>query len=326
MINYKKKDVGMPYNYNGETYYIEHELFRLNNYKVLEPDDRNNQFVRLSIQNSKFDQEVTPFYDENIELSNGIVLKIAYINYNGEVRVHGYELSQDQEANNKLLAQLQEPINRNFEEQDIDTDNLKIRLNNYLNQIEDNDIKSLVYTIYNHYFEQIYTWPAAVSVHHNIKHGLFLHLMNVTQQAIDIAKNYTDINLDVVIAGAMLHDIGKIKEYTNDGKISDIGKYQDHISLGYNIICEYTRDNKNKYIEMLKHIILSHHGKLEWGSPKPPVNKEAFIVHMADYIDTNMYILHEAYKKVSCGESTYNKYMGTFIVNENIITSNNYDN
>lgn len=322
MINYKTKDKGMTYTYNNNIFIINHDYFMVTDFNIVERN--NNTYIDMNISNGIISTTISPFYDPYIDIEIGSIIKLAYIvdpdNY---IRAHGYELCIDEDIiesfKNKDIKQTK------FIKEDTNVEGLLSRVNYYLNLIEDTNIRILVDNILNTYHNELITYPAAVSVHHNIKGGLLLHLVNVTRQALDIEKNYTDINRDLVIAGALLHDIGKVKEYTIDGNISDEGKYIDHITAASNIIYSSNKDLLDKRtLDRLLHIIISHHGKTEWGSPKVPVNKEAFIVHMADYIDTNMYIYHEAYRKVQCGESAYNKYRETYIVNDNIDVSKNY--
>lgn len=330
MINRKTKDIGMPYEYNSKTYYIQHDLFRLNEFFIEDMDAKGNRFVKMILQNPIKEVTVSPFYDTNIEMEKGMVLNVAYVEMeDGSIRVHGYEVSDSIEKNANLLALLDKPKVHLGATNEVDVNNYITRIKSYIDKIDDEDIKELVVYLYNTYNDKLTIWPAAVSAHHNYKHGLIQHLCNVARQAIIVATCYTDISMDLVIAGALLHDIGKLYEYTEDGKISDLGKYRDHISCGQLMIHEaYNKlgckvDEKD--INRLLHIIISHHGKLEWGSPKTPVCKEAFIVHQADYIDANMFILHDSYKRVSCGMSEYNKFFNTYVVNENIDITNSYD-
>lgn len=330
MINRKTKDVGMPYEYNSKTYYIQHDLFRVNEFYVEDIDAKGNRFIKMILQNPIKEVTVSPFYDTNIEMEKGMILNVAYIEMeDGSIRVHGYEVSDNIEKNANLLALLDKPKMHLGATNEVDVSNYIARIKSYIDKIDDEDIKELVIYLYNTYNDKLTIWPAAVSVHHNYRHGLIQHLCNVARQAIVMATCYTDISMDLVIAGALLHDIGKLQEYTEDGKISDSGKYRDHISCGQLMI--YEAYNKlgckvdERDINRLLHIIISHHGKLEWGSPKTPVCKEAFIVHQADYIDTNMYILHDSYRRVSCGMSEYNKFFNTYVVNENIDITNSYD-
>ena len=324
MINYKTKDKGMTYEYNNKSYVIYHDYFRVNSFEYI---DKN---VKMAIQNFSIDTIINPFADSNIELYEGIILKIAYIyGDDGNIRAHGYEVSNDAAIINELSALPKSKINIP-KQQTVNTNILMSEIYSIItNLIKDNQLSELVMHIIQSNVNKFTTWPAAVSVHHNIKGGLLLHTRNVALIAHRIAVNYSDIDMDLVLSGAILHDIGKIEEYTEDCKISDVGKYRDHITIGQDIILNAWRTSNSQVdentINRLLHIILAHHGKLEWGSPKIPATKEAFIVHQADYIDTNMYIYHNTYKEINFGDTAYNKLVGTYIVNENITTSQNYD-
>ena len=94
MINRKTKDVGMPYEYNNKTYYIQHDLFRVNEFFVEDIDAKGNRFIKMILQNPTKEVTVSPFYDSNIEMEKGMILNVAYIEMeDGSIRVHGYEIS-----------------------------------------------------------------------------------------------------------------------------------------------------------------------------------------------------------------------------------------
>ena len=318
MINYKTKDIGMTYSYGGKEYPFKHDLFRLVDYNIY-----NGSVDMIICNRVGKEYKVSMFYDPKIDLVKDITLKIPYIELDdGSIKAHGYEVSDEVLPITKTTLSLPK-------DQVVDVNKLRNKITEYIKLIEDGDLGILVANMYNKYWDKLSHWPAAVSVHHNIEHGLLLHLTNVTKQAIDIANKYADIDMSLVVAGALLHDIGKIREYSNEtgSGISESGKYLDHITEGVCMVrAEAEQLNVDeKILNRLLHIIVSHHGKLEWGSPKVPVIKEAFIVHIADYIDTNMYIFHESYKKVSCGATEYNKYLSAHVVNENIEVSDSYD-
>ena len=224
MINRKTKDVGMPYVYNGKTYYIQHDLFRLNEFNIEDMDAKGNRYVKMIIQKLDTEVVVSPFYDANIELEEGMILNIAYIEMeDGSIRVHGYEVSDNIERNAFLLTILDKPKIHLGSTSNIDVNSLISRVQGYINNIKDEDMRELVVYMFRKYNDKLVVWPAAVSVHHNYKHGLLQHICNVTRQAISIASLYTDVSMDLVIAGSLLHDIGKTQEYTEDGQISDTG-------------------------------------------------------------------------------------------------------
>lgn len=143
------------------------------------------------------------------------------------------------------------------------------------------------------YFEKhpdFFVQKGAKGMHHAYKGGLAEHTINVAKTAMNIAETYSDIDLDVVLAGAMLHDIGKQYELQADG-FTISGQMLGHISLGMMEFQKWFPAVPHK-TELL-HIIASHHGQLEFGSPVKPSTKEAFIVHMADLIDSRMFMIHD---------------------------------
>ena len=136
-------------------------------------------------------------------------------------------------------------------------------------------------------------WPAAVSLHHAYTGGLLEHSVSVALGAKNMAAHYSDFKIpvdsDLLIAGALLHDIGKIEAYKNTipPQVAISGNIIEHVSLGYAMFKNFAdTENLDENISLaLAHIILSHHGKLEFGSPVLPETPEAMIVSAADDID-----------------------------------------
>lgn len=142
-------------------------------------------------------------------------------------------------------------------------------------------------------WEKFKIWPAAVTLHHAYTGGLLEHSVSVAIGAMDLARHYSDfmipVNMDIVIAGALLHDIGKLEAYSISPvtQMTASGNAIDHIALGYSMfmrIAEAENLDSNTAL-LLGHIIISHHGRLEYGSPVMPVIPEAFIVNAADDTD-----------------------------------------
>lgn len=131
---------------------------------------------------------------------------------------------------------------------------------------------------------------AAVKMHHAYKYGLLEHTLGVAKNTLALARNYKEANDEVALAGALLHDIGKVYEYKEPVAILDktrVGNLQSHMALGYAIVHEAAASINlpAKLREEIEHIILSHHGKLEFGAVVMPATPEAFIVHSADMTD-----------------------------------------
>ncbi|MBQ7065161.1 MAG: HD domain-containing protein [Firmicutes bacterium] len=149
--------------------------------------------------------------------------------------------------------------------------------------------------------DKIKQHPAAKSVHHNYLGGYLEHVTSVTDIAVHLAGLYENVDLELVITGALLHDIGKLWElnpmplgdYTNEGQL--LG----HVMIGYAKVGEKLRlvpdFPRGKAVE-LEHIILSHHGELEFGSPKVPATMEAMIIHLADNSDAKLKLIEETLK------------------------------
>jgi 3'-5' exoribonuclease len=130
--------------------------------------------------------------------------------------------------------------------------------------------------------------PAAKRYHQAYRHGLLEHSLGVAQAVAVISTTFPGIDRDVAITGALLHDIGKLDAYTADPlaiDLTDLGKLQGEIPLGYYRVRRLIEDLPGfppSLAVAVLHIILSHHGQLEHGSPVVPCTREATLVHMID--------------------------------------------
>ena len=130
--------------------------------------------------------------------------------------------------------------------------------------------------------------PAAKRYHHAYPHGLLDHSLSVAQAVSAISATFPGIDRDVAVTGALLHDIGKLEAYATDPDcpgMTDLGRLQGEIPLGYYRIRRVIEDIPGfpaATAQAILHIILSHHGTLEHGSPVVPCTREATLVHMID--------------------------------------------
>ena len=159
-------------------------------------------------------------------------------------------------------------------------------------------------------------------VHHSFVSGLVEHTLSTTRLAKAIAKNYDDINLDLVITTSLLHDIAKIDEIASypANEYTDEGLLIGHIVLGYDIVHKKI-DELGGFSEAetseLLHCILSHHGSTEFGSPKLPMLMEAYVVSQADNTDAKLEIMRESIanakitNKMDPNGFVTNKFLGT---------------
>lgn len=140
--------------------------------------------------------------------------------------------------------------------------------------------------------------PAAMKLHHSCLGGLLEHTHNVLRTAVAILPFYPQLQKDLVLAGVFLHDIGKTAELTYDMAFTytDSGQLLGHIAQGLLMLNEKAKTLKEKgtdidqsVLDALGHIILSHHGQFEFGSPKLPATAEAFMVYYIDDLDAKLY-------------------------------------
>ncbi|MCI6357839.1 MAG: HD domain-containing protein [Erysipelotrichaceae bacterium] len=190
----------------------------------------------------------------------------------------------------------------------VEVKTLENELHEYLNMIKDKDVKAIVEELINKNYGDYLKHPAATRNHHEYCSGLLYHSISVTKLVVTLAEIYKDLDKDILIGGALIHDLGKIKElsgpiiptYTTEGKL--IG----HISIMQAEIKEAADklNIKGEVPMLLEHMILSHHGKKEFGSPVLPMTREALVLSIADDLDAKMNILEKAYKDTNEGEFT----------------------
>jgi 3'-5' exoribonuclease len=168
-------------------------------------------------------------------------------------------------------------------------------------QIDDKPVRELVRDILLANQEPFCRFPAARRNHHAFAGGLLEHTLSVTRSSVYLAEKYTEYYPDLqppldkglAVAGAVLHDIGKLREYDvnpQGAEYSAAGHLIGHILQGRDILREAAagRDIDPEKLLRLEHIIVAHQRLPEWGSPKPPMTPEALIVHHADDLDAKL--------------------------------------
>lgn len=141
--------------------------------------------------------------------------------------------------------------------------------------------------------ERLLRSPAAKSIHHAYLGGLLEHVVSICGVMEFLAKHYSFLNRDLLLFGAIFHDLGKVWELTiEDGiRYTDRGRLVGHMAMACELIDRGADQIKGFPIlkrDILKHIVLSHHGKLEYGSPKEPALPEAMVVAMIDDLDSKL--------------------------------------
>lgn len=179
-----------------------------------------------------------------------------------------------------------------------DTKEMWKELKSYIKMINDKYLKMLVTSIYKKYENQLLTHPASVVMHHNYRSGLLEHTLSMAQIGMDLANHY-NVDVDLLMTGIFLHDIGKVKEITSEleASYSDAGNLIGHIVLGRDIAIEAANKIKDFPADLLRkveHLILSHRGQYDWQSPKKPKFTEALLLHLIDNMDAKMNLMMKA--------------------------------
>ena len=195
------------------------------------------------------------------------------------------------------------------------------------------DLRELIATVQNPHLrgllaeifgERTTTWaayrdaPAAKRYHQAYRHGLLEHCLTVAQAVSAISATFPGIDRDVAVTGALLHDIGKLDAYElQDGAISmsDQGRLYGEIPIGYHLVrrtIERLEGFPGELAQAVLHIILSHHGALEHGSPVVPCTREATLVHMIDNLGGRLGSFDRIEKELPAGEqwSGYDRALG----------------
>ncbi len=188
----------------------------------------------------------------------------------------------------------------------------------YIDTIENFYMKTLLQEIFlknKQIKESLKTHSAAKTMHHNYLGGLLEHLLSVTKICDALAKHYEYVDRDILITTAMLHDVAKMMELSHfpDNDYTDDGQLLGHIYMGAELIGKTAQTIPNfppQLESLLKHSLLSHHGTLEYGSPKTPQTIEAHLLSCADNMDAKVKMYEELVEegdKVSGNWKGYSK-------------------
>ena len=180
-----------------------------------------------------------------------------------------------------------------------------------VNAFKDEELKSIVTKIMSDKRDQLITCPAAFRLHHAMIGGLMLHTISIVRMAEEISKIYPNINRELLLSGAILHDVAKtwefelsktglVKSYSTEGEL--IG----HLVKGAMYIEEAAKKLgvDGEKVTLLQHMVLSHHGVPEFGSPVRPMFLEAEILSTLDSLDATIFEINNATAKVSVGDFT----------------------
>lgn len=176
-----------------------------------------------------------------------------------------------------------------------DTQAMMRSLRTILNQVKDIHLKALIEGFWKDrkFMDLFKNAPAAKNFHHSYLGGLLEHTLSVCRLADQASNHYPSLNKDLLVTAAFLHDVGKTREFSWDMSIdyTDEGRLVGHLVLGVAMVDEKLKSLQDFPKELairLRHLILSHHGQYDFGSPKEPKFLEAFALHLLDDLDAKI--------------------------------------
>lgn len=181
-------------------------------------------------------------------------------------------------------------------------------LSHFILEIENAHLQRITRHLLKKYQDKFFTYPAASSHHHNFAGGLSYHVLTMLKIAKSLCDIYPLLNRSLLYSAIILHDIGKVRELS--GPVATTytveGNLLGHISIASDEVAEAAKELgiDSEEVMLLRHMILAHHGKWEFGSPKLPHLKEAEILFFIDNIDAKMNMFDKAFKKTEKGQFT----------------------
>lgn len=266
--------------------------FLLHNFQLRPKKDGSN-FATMALKDAT--GKVTAIMWDNFDgLASGAIKENDFVEVTGEVLTYNNQL---QFKVSRLVRVPDSEVDASFflPVCPVPVPEMEAELKGLIAGIKDKDYRRITECVFSSrdFMERFRRAPSGVSMHQAYLGGLLEHTLCVTRNALKIAENYPAANRCLLTAGALLHDMGKVVEFVYDKKLaySDVGRLLGHISIGNAMLevhCSHMPDFPMAKKVLVQHLILSHHGLLEYGSPKCPSTLEALILHHADQLDAQL--------------------------------------
>ena len=186
---------------------------------------------------------------------------------------------------------------------------LRVGIKCYQDKIKNPVLSNLVNELIADVSDAYFSFPAGLTMHHNYICGLAYHIFSMLRLADTFLEIYPSLNADLLYAGVLLHDIGKTKELT-DAKLpsySLAGNLLGHLVIGVQLVSALAKkqgvEETQEYLT-LTHLLIAHHGELEYGSPKEPLMMEAHALFLIDNLDSRLAAMHEEVIRTTPGDYT----------------------
>lgn len=198
----------------------------------------------------------------------------------------------------KITEEDQINIEDFYERAKLSSEDLEKLIYSYIDKIDNEIINKVIRRIISLYANEFFNYPAAMTMHHNYYSGLAYHIYSMLQASDAYLNIYPFLNKSLVYGGIIIHDLGKIVELSGPKgtEYTKKGNLLGHIPIGFNMIFQIASSlgvSESEEILALQHILLSHHGLLEYGSPKEPLIPEAMLIYLLDYADSRLAALEK---------------------------------
>jgi len=310
ILKFHEMEVGGTYNTNALLQAITEKTAKNGKtYVELEICDGNEKVIARQFDSSKqelsrfgIEEENVVFVSVKVDLYNGLknytVTNIA-LSFDSDISINDFILKADidfEEAWDTIItmvANSHSPC-----EEDVAFEPIALLTERILSECK----------------EPFMHWAAGKMIHHNVVGGLLKHTRDMVVEADATADVYPSLDRELLVCGAALHDIGKLREMTTTStghvEYTEDGRLLGHAVLGIRMISEWEEFSgcSPRRVSLLQHMLAAHHGQLEIGAITEPAIPEAAVLHAIDMMDSRIYIFNDVYKNINEGEMSGNIY------------------
>ena len=285
--------------------------------KQLRANRNGNLYLQLRL-NDKTGSLTGMLWNATDQIFNSVATG-NYLRVSGTTQVYNGQMQM-------IITRVEPADPRQVDEQDFVTvsseeiDKLAARLAELLRGVKNVHLRSLAecFLADDEFMGKFTSAPAGIKNHHAYKGGLLAHVVSLMESCRVIAPLYPDLDGDLLLLGAFLHDAGKIDELTYDREFgySDEGQLIGHVVMILSTVEDKVAESERMAGERfppelmlrLKHLIISHHGEYQYGSPKLPMTLEAIALHLLDNLDAKLYSVAQIMKEDVGSESAWTSY------------------
>lgn len=246
-------------------------------------------------------------YKESFRENDYVKVKAQVREFNGNLQLTVFKIKRQDDADVDPADYL--PVSPNDPEAQFAV------LKGHIDSMQNADLRKLMEIVFSNaaLTDRFKKAPAAKRLHHAWLGGLLDHTLSLVELCRGIAAHYPQLNADLLMAGAILHDIGKIEEYqyARSLETTDEGRLLGHIVMEASFINQLINQVDDFPQELrlhLLHILISHHGQMEFGSPKEPMTPEALALHYLDDLDSKMEMMRTAIAEDPTGQSPWSAF------------------